>query len=78
MEIPRAVLIACLFSDNVSECGVFRGIDGVSAAVVSVNTGTVNYDLMAIASSEQNSRSTGNDAWQAFMAARTTFIDYGN
>ena len=74
----QSTLIACLFSDNVSECGVFRGIDGVSAAVVSVNTGTVNYDLMAIASSEQNSRSTGNDAWQAFMAARTTFIDYGN
>lgn len=71
-------LIASLFCQDMKECGRFRGLDGVTAAVVGINTGTDHYDLMTIASSEQNGRMTGSDAWRSFMTARTTYIDYAD
>lgn len=70
-------LIACLFSNDIRESGRFRSGAGVNAPVAAINTGTVDYDLVSISNSDQNSRISGNDAWQTFMTARTTYIYSG-
>lgn len=68
-------LISCIFSNDLQEFNLFTGFSGTNSAVSAVNTGTVNYDMVALSCGEHGGRSLGNDAWQLFMSARTTFLN---
>ena len=68
-------LISCIFSNDLREFNRFTGIKGTTSGVAAVNTGTVNYDMIALSCGEQGGNGFSKDIWQTFMSARTTFLN---
>lgn len=69
-------LLACIFSNDLRETGMFSSMDGVQSDAAIVNAGTVGYDMAAMFTAGKNDRGVSSEFWRVFMQSKTCLTNY--